>query len=151
MVRLGWASDTGLGVPADPSQAEHWYRKAAASQNLWARYQLSEFLRRKGAHKEALSIVDELAHAGYLPAIYRLSRLLEAGIAIEKNSELSAYYRDHAAAHGHVWAGRERAMAMIKGHMGPSKVIPGCLSLAAVLWRSFQLVARNPTDTRLLR
>jgi TPR repeat protein len=105
-VMLARIYQQGLGVPADPGRARHWYEKAAdfgyvPALDMLGRGWAAGSFGSKNDDK-ALAYLKDAAQAGYAPAQYRLGKLYFNGAGgAAPDTRLAGAYFEAAARAGH--------------------------------------------------
>ncbi|MBU3078886.1 SEL1-like repeat protein [Sphingomonas sp. XMGL2] len=97
---LGQAYRRGEGVPADPDQAQSWYRKAADQGYLNAEAQLGLMLFTSPRRSESFSWLEKAATAGEPRAQYVLGTALFNGDGVAKDWPRAYAMMSRAAAGG---------------------------------------------------
>ena len=122
MLRLAWAYQKGIGVPADWGQAEYWYRRAfdagsESDKRLVTYYFGSFYLARKDFQKanEWLSIGAAMAFG---PSINCLGRMYRDGLGVERQAAKACQLFEQAAALGNLIARRNLVRLFISGRQG---------------------------------
>lgn len=116
---LGQAYRRGLGVAADPAQAESWYRKAAAQGHVQAQASLALMLFTSADRKDAFDWLEKAATRGEPRAQYVLGTALFNGEGVEKNWP-RAYAMMSRAAEAGVDAAT-RSLAQMEGYLSPAQ------------------------------
>lgn len=148
-VYLAWLYQNGLGVPQDHHEAQTWYRVVADTGSPIGQHYLGSLLRKLNQFEEAFTWHKRSADAGYLPAIYRLSRMYAYGQGVTKDKNLAQKYLSDAAALGHLFAKRDIAIQMLKGRFGYQKIPIGFLQWVAVLAEGLFLAITTPNSEKL--
>ena len=76
---LGWLYQNGLGVTQDHQKAQTWYRAVADTGSPIGQHYLGNLLRKLSQFEEVFKWHKCSADAGYLPAIYRVSKMYIRG------------------------------------------------------------------------
>ncbi len=101
---LGSLYDRGAGMPADPTKAVEWYRKASVAGDLEAKMLLSRLVetgRGVPANQgEAIALLREAAAGGLLRAQQTLAFRLENGGGLKKDEAEAALWYKRAAEQG---------------------------------------------------
>ncbi|MGH9988237.1 MAG: tetratricopeptide repeat protein [Nitrososphaeraceae archaeon] len=149
-VLLGWMYHAGKGVQQSLEEAEKWYRKAAATNSPEGQFYLATVHRTKQNYDEAIEWLGKSASQDYSPAIYLLGKLYYTGEGVIVNRAKAFEYFERAAQKGHLFAQRNIAYDMIKGHRGIFRIALGVLILAQVLWSAVKVGLKDP-DSNVVR
>lgn len=133
MVNLGWCCAVGCGVPANPTDAEYWYKRAYEAGCDRALLDYAGMLERRDALDLAQKAYTAVAARGWAPAIFHAARLelrnaktLEARLRQKPNLE-------RAAALGSPAALFLLTKYMVRGRFGVRNVAGGLRLLYAQL------------------
>jgi TPR repeat protein len=147
---LGWMYHAGKGVHQNLEEAEKWYQKAAVTDSPEGQFYLATLHRTKRQYQQAIEWFEKSASQGYSPAIYLLGKLYYIGDGVAINKEKAFEYFERAAQDGHLFARRNIAYDMIKGHRGISRIPFGILVMAQVLWIAVKVGLKDP-DSDIIR
>ncbi|HBA72794.1 MAG: hypothetical protein A2X82_00025 [Geobacteraceae bacterium GWC2_55_20] len=147
---VGWMYHSGLGVEQNSEEAEHWYQKAAYANSAEGQYYLGALYRSNQQYHQAVEWISKAADQKYMPALYRLGRMYDIGEGVNIDLAKAYEYFEQAANMGHLFAKREIAVKMIKGHFGPINIIKGVLMFVRVLFAGARLASKD-ADTDMIR
>jgi len=129
MLRLAWAYQKGIGVPADWDQAEYWYRRAFDAgpdrdKRLVTYYFGSFYLARKDFPKanEWFSVGAAMAFG---PSINCLGRMYRDGLGVERRVDRARELFEQAAALGNLIARRNLVRLFMSGRLGLPGIFHG--------------------------
>lgn len=146
---LAWLYQKGLGVAQDHQKAQTWYRAVADTGSPIGQHYLGNLLRKLSQFEEAFEWHKRSADAGYLPAIYRVSKMYIRGQGIAKQNDMAQMYLSEAAVLGHLFAKRDVAIQMFKGYFGYGKIPIGFCKWIAAITEGFFLAIKNPDSEKL--
>jgi TPR repeat protein len=150
-MKLGWMYQVGKGVERDLEQAKFWYRSALQTQSPRAEFYLGTVYWNESAFPEAISWFEKAASKGFTPAMYQLARMYRHGVGVPRDSRLAAKHVEEAAQGGHLFAQRDLAREMLKGHNGLLRIPVGFVRLIQLGYRAARTGSRNIEDDRLFR
>lgn len=149
-IMIGWMYHSGSGVNQNLEEAERWYKKAAETNSPEGQFYLGTLYRSKGKYLQAIEWLEKAADQKYAPALYRLGKMYDNGEGANKNHDKAYGYFEEAAKMGHVFAQREVAVKMIKGHHGVLNILKGFFMFVKLVFAGAILVSKDP-DSDLLR
>lgn len=148
---LGWLYQRGIGVRADDSEAEKWYREAAERDWPHAQFYLGSLYRIRGQYDHALHWFGVAAAAAYGPAAYQLGRMHLLGEGVPPNRREAFRWFEDAAARGHLFARRNIARDRMRGRRGIREIPRGFLSMLHILYTAARTGWRDPESELFLR
>lgn len=150
-MKLGWMYQVGKGVERDLEQAKTWYRAALQTQSPRAEFYLGTVYWNESAFPEAISWFEKAASHGFTPAMYHLGRMYRHGVGVPRDQRLAAKYVEEAAQGGHIFAQRDLAREMVRGHHGLLRIPVGFVRLIQVGYSGVTTGWRNFEDDQLFR
>jgi TPR repeat protein len=146
---LAWLYQMGLGVAKDQAEAEKLYRAVADTGSPMGQHYLGNLLRKLEQFEQAFKWHEQAAKAGYLPAIYRLSKMYGVGQGVDRNEIKAQQYLQEAAMKEHLFARRDIAVQMLKGRFGYMKIPLGVTKWIAVVVGGFCLAIKDADSEKL--
>ena len=127
----------GLGVEADDTAAEHWFRLAAEKENPFAQNALASLLLTQGKTEEAAHWLERAAKQGNPAAQYALGRLHLLGTGVPRNWDLAMELLGRSAEQGD-----SRAAALAKE---PDRVslLPAAMAVTRMLHHMSRIFEHN--------
>lgn len=127
----------GLGVEADDTAAEHWFRLAAEKDNPFAQNALASLMLKQGKAEEAAHWLERAAEQGNPAAQYALGRLHLLGTGVSRNWDLAMELLGRSAAQGD-----SRAAALVKE---PERVsfLPAAMAVTRMLHHMSRIFEHN--------
>jgi TPR repeat protein len=148
-VYIGWAYRTGGGLETDLAKAEVWFRRGSESGSAIASFHLGMLFRNSNRYTEAISEFGR--YSDVFPAsMYRIGSMFYngEGVAVDKIKAAALWKR--ASEMGHVYAKRNVAFLLIRGHFGPGKIPEGASMWFSALADLCSVYMKNP-QSYLLR
>lgn len=136
------------GVEKDYEQAGKWLSLAAASGDGGALYLLGVTKHRSGDYGEALVNYEKAAESGYSSGYYQLARMYYSGIGVQKDRKRAYELFEEAARRGHVFARREIAVMLMKGHKGLIRIPIGLATYLTNILSGTRTVVKDPYDEK---
>lgn len=149
-VFLGWASELGRTGNVNLDEARRWYSAAAKAGNAVGQLYLGSLLIRHGEESAGADWIRRAADQGYAPALYRLGKLYEAGVGVERSDAEGVRCMEKAAVAGHPFAQRWIAVRAIKGRDGWKAFLRGVKWFISTPILAFKL-GWNPEDPNILQ
>jgi len=150
-VFVGWMYQVGRGVKKDLEEAGRWYKNAADAGFAEGQFYLGRLHLDRGNYQEAIHWIVKAASQNHMPALFRLADLYDVGEGVHVDREKAYQLFEQAAKMGHVFAQKEIAVKMIKGHFGIMRIPEGFHNLARALWSGCRLTWKDPYSDRLRR
>lgn len=147
---IGWMYHSGLGVEKSLEEAQQWYQKAADANSSEGQFYLGTLYRSKQQYLQAVEWLTKSAAQKYMPASYRLGKMYDIGEGVNKDHIKAYEYFEQAAKMGHLFAQREIAVKMLKGHLGTINIIKGVFKFVRVLFAGARLASKDP-DSDMIR
>jgi hypothetical protein len=116
---------SGKGVQRDLDEAEGWYQRAVHSDPQRAEFYLASVYMEKHDFQQALEWFERSASRGYAAATYQLGRIYRFGVGVGVDRQRGFEYIEQAAQKGHLFARRDIAREMLRGHRGLSRIPSG--------------------------
>ena len=142
-LHLGWMYQEGLGVQRNTDEACQWYKKAAESGSPPGQFYLGTFYAREKNYQQAVIMLSKAAAQNYMPAIYRLGQMYDAGEGVTLDRKKAIEYIEKAAKMGHLFAQREIAGRMIRGDYGIAKIPQGLYRFVKILWTGVRIARHD--------
>jgi TPR repeat protein len=143
---VGWMYHSGLGVEQNLEKAQQWYQKAANANSSEGEFYLGALYRSKQQYPQAVEWLTKSAAQKYMPAIYRLGKMYDIGEGVNKDHAKAYKYLEQAASMGHLFAKREIAVKMIKGHSGAINILKGVFMFIQVLFAGVRTISIDPDN-----
>lgn len=150
-VFLGWLHETGRGVPIDKDEALYWYGAAANAGDAVGQYYLAVLTIRRGDLRGGVHWLEQAAKQRYVPALYRLGKMHEAGYGVERSEVECRRWITEAASLGHPFAQRWLAIRGLRGAAGVRGFFRALAWFASLPFVSFRLAWRDESDENLTR
>jgi TPR repeat protein len=148
---LGWLYQVGKGVPKDFDRAKAWYLEAVPSESPRAEFYLGSVYWNESDFPQAVEWFERAASHGFFPAAYQLGRMYRHGAGVQRDPRRAREYVEAAARSGHMFAQRDLAREMARGHRGVLRIPLGLFRCLQVTWRAVRIASRNLEDDRLFR
>lgn len=148
LVLAGMLAD-GTGTTCNLAESESWYKRAAEAGLPEAQYRLGYVYYQRKDYSDALNCYQKAASQGYLPALWRLAWLYREGKGVTANNAKAYELFDEAAKRGHVFAKRDLALMLLRGHKGFTKVFKGIAVLFGCIVDGIKLAFKSDSDDRL--
>jgi hypothetical protein len=148
-LRIGWFYQEGLGVPRNTDEACQWYKKAAENGSSLGQFYLGSLYAREKNYQQAVDMLNKAAAQNYMPAMYRLGQMYDAGEGVAPDRKKALEYIEQAAEMGHLFAQRNIAGRMIKGDYGITKIPQGLYQFVKILWDVVRIAHHDEHDERL--
>lgn len=103
---LGWMCERGEGHSKDLEQAAFYYRQSAEIGSQYGLLGLGDVLTDLGKKREARSVYEEGASQGYIPAMWRLGRILIEDSRTPSERQQGVSLLEEAAGEGSLFARR---------------------------------------------
>jgi TPR repeat protein len=129
MLLVGWAYQTGKGVAADHTQAEHWYRIAFEGGCQRAQLYLGHIYTKRREFDRCEKVYDVGANDHWAPAMYHLAWTKLRQPKTPQRLEEARILLEQAAALGDLGAQMDLAHFLMRGRYGMRR-IPGGFLLA---------------------
>jgi len=139
----------GRGTQKDEDEAVRWFRRAAELGVLKARLWLAGIYIAKGQRLAAREELEEAANLGWAPAMYYLGKMYELGLGVPVDPERASDYFQAAAQRGHVFAERQLALSLMRGH-GLRGLFAGLKRFALNMIVATKIHWTDPKSDRLL-
>ena len=143
-LRVGWMYHSGRGVGHDVEQARRWYIRAAEASSAEAQFYLGRLSWTEQRYQETIEMFERSASQNYGPALYQLGVMYLIGEGVKPDEHRAYRYFEKAAHLGHLFAQREMALRMIKGHDGVIGVFRGIFAFVRIVAAGLRLGARDP-------
>ncbi|MFD1985438.1 tetratricopeptide repeat protein [Mesorhizobium newzealandense] len=151
LVYLGNLYRKGQGrIPANPDEAEKWYRKAADRNLTVGVFHLSILCMNENRYDESEQLLKKAADREYSPAIYWLARLYWKGPANLRNLDKARELLERASDRGHIWASRDLARGYLNGALGFHPLKSALFFLRGAI-KFMQVYQSDPKSQRLQR
>lgn len=148
-VFLGWMCQNGLGVQKDFDKAFTWYENAAKLGSSEGQFYLAKSYARHSEFTKAKDWYSKAAEKNYSPAIYRLGWIYDTGRGVTVDKEKAFLCYKKAADLGHIFAKKQLAILLIKGHRGFYSRLYGVLIFIKCIVLVVLLAAKDPYSERL--
>jgi uncharacterized protein len=149
MVYVANAYRKGVGAPIDLQQSTEWYRRAAAAGSIPASYELGRNLLEAKQYDEARTAFATGVAQEYSPSMNVLAGMYMSGDGVPINLQEARRLLESAASQGHVFAKRNLASLLMKGHFGILQVPRGVFLFLSGLGDLVRLAPRDRLNDRL--
>jgi TPR repeat protein len=149
MVYLAEAYTKGLGTSVDLLQAEEWYKRAAQGGSVLASYHLGRSYLAKNDYLNAMKAFESGALAGYMPSTRQLGGLYLRGTGVERDLNKAREFFERASASGNVFAKRDLAYLLIRGHFGFLQILRGAGLFFTAIKDLTVVILTDPTRENL--
>ncbi|MDH5670027.1 MAG: sel1 repeat family protein [Nitrospira sp.] len=139
----------GLGTTRNLEESEIWYGRAAAAGLSEAQYRLGYVHFHRKEYDGALVYYEKAASQGHLQALWRLAWLYREGKGVSVDSSRAYELFCEAAKRGHIFAKRDMALMLLRGHKGVAKVVEGIIVLIGCVVDGVKLAWISDSDDRL--
>jgi len=146
-VFVGWLYLTG---EYDIKEAVKWLEISAESGSSVGHYLLGIAYHRLQNYSEALNEFIIASENNYYDADYQIGKMYYFGIGVQKNIETSYQHFLIAKKHGHVFASRQVAVILMKGHKGFLNIIKGFLLFLKTLGDGVAMAIKDPYSEKIL-
>lgn len=142
---VGWVYATGVpGVEQDYERAREWLSQAAQSGRADTLYLLAVTNHLLRDYDEAIKGYRKAAKLDYSAAYYQLAVMHRDGTGFDRNDDKAYELFDEAARRGHLFARREIAVMLMKGHKGLGQVLKGLVLFFRNLIQGARTAAKDP-------
>lgn len=117
-IYLGEAYQKGIGLKADPKEAERWFSRGTESNSAYAYYLLGRHYFGTAEYMKAQQAFQVAASKEYAPAITMLGLMYLKGLYFEKNIDRAVELFEEANASGHLPARGYLSSLLIHGNGG---------------------------------
>jgi TPR repeat protein len=94
--------------------------------------------------------MEKAAAMGFSPALFHLGYIYQHGLDVPIDLQKAYKYHSAAATHGHIFAQRQILERYLRGEYGFWGRITGFFSMLRLLWQTFSLYRKDPSDIRLM-
>jgi TPR repeat protein len=140
--------EEGLGTGRNLDQAIRWYVIAAKGGSPEAQHHLGHIYYEKNDYGLALYWYKEAARRRYLPAIWRLGWFYEMGRGVPHDRAKAYEMFERAAQQGHIFAERDLARLLLKGHRGMFGVFRGLYLFVRTVIDAIRVGTESGTNTK---
>jgi TPR repeat protein len=126
MADIGYMYGKGIGVQANTSEEEAWYKRAVEAGSVFAQFALAHLYLRTQRYPEAFAACETAAASGYAPAMYFLAFMYGQGVGTERNSDKERDLLHQAVQLSHVGSGATWPCACAR-KVGDMATTPGAL------------------------
>lgn len=148
-VFVGWMYQNGLGVKKDVNIAFSWYEKAANLGSAEGQFYVAKSYAIQNKFNETKEWYYKSAEKNYSPALFRLGWIYDTGRGVKADKEKALSYYKHATELGHVFAQKELAILLVKGHSGLLMRFYGIFLLLKSIVSGVLVAAKDPHSERL--
>ena len=141
----------GHGVQQDVERGMEWLRRSADAGSIEAAYQLARTYWALDKMDKAVNGLTELSARGFLPAMYNLAQILYSDEYGLKDLNKSRKYYEMAARSGHIIAGKDLSILLIRGDFGTLHVVSGIFMWIKYFFTAIIYMTRYPESDRLRR
>ncbi len=146
-VFVGWIYLTG---EYDIKEAIKWLEMSAKSGSSVGHYLLGIAHYRLQNYTEALNEFVIASESNYYDANYQIGKMYYFGIGVQKNIETSYQNFLIAQKHGHVFASRQVAVILMKGHKGFLNIMKGLILFLKALGAGVVMAIKDPYSEKIL-
>ena len=132
------------GVEQDYERAREWLSQAAQSGRADILYLLAVTNHNLHDYDEAIKGYRKAAELDYSAAYYQLARMHREGAGLDQDDDKAYELSDEAARRGHLFARREIAVMLMKGHKGLDQVPRGLMLFFRNLIQGARTAAKDP-------
>lgn len=150
MADIGYMYGKGIGVQANASEEEAWYKRAIAAGSVFGQFALAHLYLRTQRYSEAFAACEMAAASGYAPAMYFLAFMYGQGVGTGRNLDKERVLLQQAMLLGHVWARGRLGGVLMRGRWGAWQRLRGLFLFVSGAIRAGYVASRNPKDERLL-
>lgn len=143
-VMLGWMYQNGLGTEKDPGKAHISYQSAANLGSPEAQFYLAKSYAKQKDFERAEHWYRKAAEKNYSPALYRIGWIYEVGRGVKRDSNKAFVFYERAADLGHIFARKQVARFLMRGHLGTLKRLQGLLLFASCVISIVKIVSKDP-------
>lgn len=147
MVKLGRYYQDGIGIPADATLAEAWYRRAFETGSGRAKkraiYYLGHLYLAQNDFDNAFKIFTEGAELNDPVAIYHLGRMYWLGTGIKSQPAEARLLFERASNLGHLLARRNLAILLMSGRFGVLNILKGLCMLPLALLKGVIVIYKS--------
>ncbi len=148
---VGWMYSKGArGVEQDYHRAREWLSQAAQSGEADILYLLAVADHHLHNYEEAVRSYRKAAELGYSAAYYQLGRMHRAGTGFDRNKDKAYELFNEAAKRGHLFARREIAVTLMKGHKGLAQMPKGLMLYLRNIIHGFRTAVKDPYSEKTL-
>lgn len=148
LILAGMLAD-GIGTVPDRDKSEILYERAAQNGSPQAQHHLGYICYQRNDYSGACSWYQSSASHGYLPALWRLAWLYRQGKGVLRDDSRAYELYEQAAHGGHVFAKRDLALMLLKGHKGIAQAFRGLALLFECIFDGIRIASRSDRDERL--
>jgi TPR repeat protein len=130
-------------------QAEEWYERAAQGGSVLASYHLGRTYLAKNDYLNAMKAFESGASAGYMPSNRQLGRLYSRGVGVARDLDKARDFFKIASASGYVFAKRDLAYLLMRGHFGFLQILRGAGLFVAAIKDLTVAMLTDPTREKL--
>lgn len=142
---VGWAFDTGTGVPQDLLLAEKWYRRAFDGGSDYGLFWLGVLYTKQGQWEKATEVFRTGAERDWAPAMYQLARLYLQSANWRQKRNDALVLLERASVAGDLSARRFLATTMMHGWFGWRRIPAGIRMFSKVAEDMAELVKDDQT------
>jgi len=140
----------GEGTLQNYEEAIKWYTAAAMRDHPPAQSRLAYFYFhvRKDIPK-AIEWYQKAVSNGHMVAMWRLGKIYQHGMGVPADKDKALRYFEQAAKLGHIFALRQLAVSLIRGHRGWAQIPLGFRLLAKCIVNGARIAWQSEDDERL--
>jgi|SRR5579863_2603041 len=146
---IGYMYGEGIGVQANPSEEEVWYKRAVEAGSVFGQFALAHLYLRTQRYSEAFAACETAAASGYAPAMYFIAFMYGQGVGTERNLNKERDLLQQAVLLGHLWARVRLGHVLVRGRWGAWQRLRGLFMIFSGAICATYVASRNPRDERL--
>jgi len=148
---VGWIYLKGeKNIEQDFNEAVKWLDMSAKSGSSVGHYLSGIANYRLLNYPEALNEFIAASKMNYYEADYQIGKMYYFGVGVQKNIETSYQHFLVAKKHGHIFASRQVAVILMKGHKGFVNIIKGFVLFLATIVNGTVLAIKDPYSEKIL-
>jgi TPR repeat protein len=149
MVEIAFMYGKGIGVQANASDEEAWYKRAVEAGSVFGQFALAHVYSQTQRYSEALAACETAAVSGYAPAMYFLAFMYGQGVGTERNLDKERDLLQQAMLLGHLWARGRLGRLLMQRRWGIRQRLRGLFLFVSGAICAMYVASRNPRDERL--
>ncbi len=149
-VFVGWLYLKGeQSIERNLDESIKWLSLAANSGSSVGHYLLGIAYYYSSNYDQALTEFTTASKMNYFAADYQIGKMYYSGVGTQKDIEKSYEYFLTAKNQGHLFAGRQVAVMLMKGHKGVLNIFKGFVLFITTIVSGFILAFKEPDSEKL--
>ena len=148
-VFLGWMYQRGLGVEQDNRKAISCFETAAKLGSPAGQFYMAKACAGNSDLAAARHWYEMAAEKDFSPALFRLGWLYEVGRGVSPDPVKAFSYYEKSSVLGHIFAQRNKALMLVRGHQGPMGRVTGIFLLIKTIVMGSIVGSKDPHSDRV--